>query len=499
MMKFLLGAMATTALILSGFFIGQSYVVHPAAAPIAGAFNTTGGGTYNLAATITSNQTTITLSSFLEPTSNIPYTMSYLNSSIEYATIGPQTSQSEFISFTGITQNGDGSATLTGVQRGLDRSYPYTASSTLALPHAGQTRFILSNPPQVYNSYGALVNANTWSGVNTFSSTSPPTYDADPVWANFSTQVFADVAYVNSVVAGGAANASETVKGIVQLATAAQAALGTSIGSTAARLALPASLATSTPYNSGSNVVPVTGTNEKLSQLFLDLTQPFVYSGPVTFNGATTTNFSIGNYLKWNGITYTINGTQGASSTILQTNGNGGLTWEPYGLNIGTTTASTSPSFQNTTSPELTLTSTTIPANTLGNNNSLVWDVPISALNCSGSTNGCSIEVKIKYGGTTVFDDTFGTASSFSGLIGRIRFRLVGNGATNSQYADTGFLANVHATTFAALSGFNDYTTTNASVDSTVNQSLIMTVIINSGASMTTSMAIGAGTVTVSK
>lgn len=312
MIKFLLGTIAATALMLSGFFIGQTYFLSAPAitptAPLAGSFNTTGGGTYNLQATITSSQTTIQLSSFLEPQSNIPYTMSYLNSSIEYATIAPQTSQSEFISFTGITQNSDGSATLTGVQRGLDRSYPYTASTTLSLPHSGQTRLILSNPPQVYNSYGALANANIWRGVNTFSSTSPPTYDADPVWANFSTQVFADVAYVNSVVAGGAANASETVKGIVQLATAAQAALGTSLGSTAARLAIPNSLATSTPYNGGTNVIPVTGTNEKLSQLFLDLTQAFTFSATTTMatstvasTTATVANIATLNVTNFNG------------------------------------------------------------------------------------------------------------------------------------------------------------------------------------------------------
>lgn len=294
MMKFLLGVIAATALLLGGFFVGQTYFSYMSAmsalhtTPLAGNFNTTGGGTYNLQATITSSQTTINLSSFIEPQSNIPYTMSYLNSSIEYATIAPQTSQSEFISFTGITQNSDGSATLTGVSRGLDRSYPYTASTTLALPHAGQTRFILSNPPQVYNSYGALANANTWSAVNTFSSTSPPTYDADPVWGNFTTQVFADVAYVNSVVAAGAANASETVKGIVQLATATQLAAGTSIGSTAARLDIPNSLATSTPTAAcTTGCVPV-AVNGKLSQLFLNLTQAFSVSGLWNFSATTT-------------------------------------------------------------------------------------------------------------------------------------------------------------------------------------------------------------------
>lgn len=291
MMKFLSGTVFGALTFLGGVLIGQAFFIFPAinsatqTAPIAGAFNTTGGGTYNLQATITSSQNTIQLSSFLEPQSNIPYTMSYLNSSIEYATIAPQTSQSEFISFTGITQNNDGSATLTGVQRGLDRSYPYTASTTLALPHAGQTRLILSNPPQVYNNYAALTNNNVYEGTNTFSSTSPAFYDADPVWANFSTQTLADVAYVNSVVSAGAANASETIKGIIQLATGAQSAAGTSAGSTGARLVVPNSLASSTPYSGtpqGSFPTSAT-TGGKISQLWLDLTQPFTVSGLWTF------------------------------------------------------------------------------------------------------------------------------------------------------------------------------------------------------------------------
>lgn len=284
MMKFLSGTVFGALTFLGGVLIGQAFFIFPAinnaaqTAPIAGAFNTTGGGTYNLQATITSSQNTIQLSSFLEPQSNIPYTMSYLNSSIEYATIAPQTSQSEFISFTGITQNNDGSATLTGVQRGLDRSYPYTASTTLTLPHAGQSRLILSNPPQVYNSYGALANPNTWVAVNTFGSTTPPAYDFDPVWANFSTQIFADVSYVNSVVAAGAANGSETVKGIYQLATAAQAALSTSLGSTGARLALGANLATSTPGLSTVTGDIPTLTGSFLNQAFINLTQAFTFS-----------------------------------------------------------------------------------------------------------------------------------------------------------------------------------------------------------------------------
>lgn len=440
MMKFLAGVIATTALLLAGFFVGQTYFL-PApvkTAPLAGNFNTTGGGTYNLQATITSSQTTINLSSFLEPQSNIAYTMSYLNSSIEYATIAPQTSQSEFVSFTGITQNSDGSATLTGVQRGLDRSYPYTASSTLALPHAGQSRFILSNPPQVYNSYGALTNANTWSAVNTFSSTSPPTYDTDPVWANFSTQIFADVAYVNSVVAAGAANASETVKGIVQLATGAQAALGTSLGSTAARLAIPNSLATSTPYNSGSNVVPVTGTNEKLSQLFLDLTQNFTWSGGHTFNGFLTSNSTttISNASLTNSafvihtVPYLFPSSQGIANSFLKNDGSGNLSWTIPSVTRYSRTDSSGVSASGASNPNLaTSTGLVIPAGTL--TASSTWTVTANVSTCTTSTTNCIFYLR-DTAGTTFATCDFGN-NSITGDVGFITFTGANQSSLSSQ------------------------------------------------------------------
>lgn len=297
------------------FLHSAGYQISKTHAVTYGNFNTTGGGTYNLQATITSNQTTINLSSFQEPGSNIPYTMSYLNSSIEYATIAPQTSQSEFVSFTGITQNTDGSATLTGVQRGLERSYPYQASSTLALPHAGQSRFILSDAPQVFNSYASVLNPNTFVGVQTFGSTTPPIYDADPVWANFTGLIFASVDYVNSVVSAGAANASETVKGIVQLATATQLAAGTSLGSTLARLDIPNSLATSTPTaacTTGCVPVAVSG---KLSQSFINLTQVFAFLAAITAPTSTIGTLNVGSIFATSSIK--VNGVNVLTSIVI--------------------------------------------------------------------------------------------------------------------------------------------------------------------------------------
>jgi len=195
-----------------------------------GAYNPTGGGTYRLKTSIGTTNTTISLSSFKEPVSLIPYTMTYLNTTVGYGTLDPVNSaRSEFISFTGITQNADGSATLTGVTRGLSRSYPYTASSTMRQAHGGQSIFILSDSPQHFSEYAVKQNNETITGQWTFS--------VFPITASSSF-------------------ASETVAGWVELATGVEMSSSTASG-TVARLALPASLATSSCQVVG-RYVPIT-------------------------------------------------------------------------------------------------------------------------------------------------------------------------------------------------------------------------------------------------
>jgi len=131
-------------------------------------FHPFGSGTYTLNSSISSTATSITLSSFTEPVSGTPYTMALLNTDIAYGTISPKTSKSEFISFTGITQNVDGTATLTGVTRGLAKKYPFTTSATFKLPHSGQDIFIISNSPQLYEKYPAKENDEHITGQWTF-------------------------------------------------------------------------------------------------------------------------------------------------------------------------------------------------------------------------------------------------------------------------------------------------------------------------------------------
>lgn len=132
-----------------------------------GAYNVTGGGTYRLKSSSASTDSTLNLSSFKEPVSDIPYSMSQLNTTISYGTIEPQTTRTEFVSFTGITQNSDGSATLTGVTRGLTRTpagVSCTASTTLAQRHSAQSIFILSDSPCHFAEYPVKRNDETITG-----------------------------------------------------------------------------------------------------------------------------------------------------------------------------------------------------------------------------------------------------------------------------------------------------------------------------------------------
>lgn len=132
------------------------------------AFKPTAGGTYRLQSSIGGSDTTLTLTSFTEPVSGTLYTMAYLGSTIEYATLEPQSTSKEIISFTGITQNADGTATLTGVTRGLSFSTPYTAVVALQQPHSGQSILILSDAPQLFNQYAIKGNDETITGSWTF-------------------------------------------------------------------------------------------------------------------------------------------------------------------------------------------------------------------------------------------------------------------------------------------------------------------------------------------
>ena len=130
-------------------------------------------------------------------------------------TIDPKISGYEEInSFTGITDNGDNTATLTGLTRNLLGKSPYTASPSGGKLHGSGGIIVFSDNPQVYARLAALENANTWSAIQTFS-VSPivPTGGTGTQAANAT-----DIA--NAIV-GASGTATNTVFGTVKLSVAA--------------------------------------------------------------------------------------------------------------------------------------------------------------------------------------------------------------------------------------------------------------------------------------
>jgi hypothetical protein len=231
-------------LAIGGFFAPtpeQPVVIQEPEVENFGGFSPVAGNTYRLKSSLGSADTSITLSSFTEPITGNKITMTTLNSDIGYATIDPQSStRKEFVSFTGVTQNSDGSAMLTGVSRGLGFQYPFTASSTLRKSHPGQSILILSDSPQLFNEYARIRSNETITGQWTFS-TFPITPSTSP--------------------------ATATTSGNVELATGGEAASSTITGDTSI-LALHTGISTSSAPSSG-NVVVVTGDDGNIDTSFL--------------------------------------------------------------------------------------------------------------------------------------------------------------------------------------------------------------------------------------
>ena len=96
-----------------------------------------------------------------------------------FATIEPGNgTQEEQISFTGVTQNANGTATLTGVKTVLFLS-PYTASSGLAKTHPGSATLVISNTSGFYDQFAIKDNDETITGDWTFSG--QVTFDIAPI------------------------------------------------------------------------------------------------------------------------------------------------------------------------------------------------------------------------------------------------------------------------------------------------------------------------------
>lgn len=171
----------------------------------------------------------------------------------------------EMIKCSGITQNADGSADLTIASNGrdIDPTSPYAGYASGKDFQTGDV--IVSNDPLTMTKF-MTETAWTWEELQTFAQ-SPIV----PTPTSSEETVAASVKYVNDIAINGAPDASETVKGIVEIATDVELATGEDVGSTGAKLVPSASnFKNSSAGSVDVNKVPVLDANGKLDNSFLN-------------------------------------------------------------------------------------------------------------------------------------------------------------------------------------------------------------------------------------
>lgn len=385
-------------------------------------------------------------------------------------------SYEEIIRFTGIVDNGNNTATLTGLTRDLTSKSPYTNTGS-GRQHGAGALVVFSNNPQMYARLAALENAETISGLWTFS-TSPvvPT-------PTLGTQV-ANKAYADSIALAGAPNASTVLQGLVQIATALQAASTTSTGSTGAILVIPASMSTSTP-GSNATLQNVMSLNDgKLSPNWLNGT-----GEQYTFNATTTMSSAVI-------ATTTITTANIASTSIATINANninfgGALSGNviPLRYSFATTTLIS----QGNSTAYATSSPIVIPANILTASSTIeiMGNVSCGIGSNSGaaSNNYCGFEI-VTANGTpfvTLNNGNGGFLGANSGSItsqGTFETRIINNGSASSQISITG---GVIVQTNGTISSSNQGTfiqTNTSSINTAAGLSLYVVIYNNQNYSL---------------
>lgn len=445
-----------------------------------------GGTTYYLAgAGINSSASTIQLTSFKTPDGNNIIMTSF--GAKGYGALEVGTSKLENVSFTGVTQNANGTATLTGVSRGLLFTTPFTASTTLAKAHSGAANFVLSNTASYYGDQFAFVNNP--SVVTDYWTFPSPLAGSNP----------ATKTYVDNLVSGGTITSSsvitpgtagETVSAgqAVYLSTTdgrwykagtgvtagvVDALLGISQGAGTAGIAITggvdlwgldsnqSGLTVGASYFLGATAGTIsTATSTRSLGKARSTTSLYFTPGFVpqaSFSGTTTIAASNVNSkaLNLNGVNYAFPATQGASSTMLTNNGSGSLSWTnaySQGINPSFTALS-----GQTLAASTTLISFSVPAGSLGTANTLKIRLYMS------SHNQSLMRLAFSYGGatTTIAIPAFASAADTAQYFDYV---VQGSGATNSQRVVTFF----EGSTTAQVAG-DTY-----AIDSTAAQQLLI-------------------------
>ena len=235
-----------------------------------------------LSSSMTSSQATIPVSKVTTQDDHT-LTMGDLGSKVFFV-IEPGARKEEIVMCTSIS-----GTTWGGCTRGL----AFYGTSTVAVAanretHNSGSTVVMSNVHYATDESVDKDSKETIAGVKTFTATT--TFTGLPILTTYivptDDKQMAAKKYVDDVALASAPDATETVKGVVELGTQSEIASTTSSGS-AARLVIPGSMATSSPQVRGL-YIPVAENDGYLNQGWLDLTENFAFSGDNTFSATST-------------------------------------------------------------------------------------------------------------------------------------------------------------------------------------------------------------------
>lgn len=356
----------------------------------------------------------------------------------------------ETISCTG--QSGTGE--LTGVTRAVAT---YSGETATAYAHGAGITIVLSDD---WNYWQAIVTGlndkvdiggDTMTGLLQFSGTTNPgikmnsltTAQRDALSAANGEVIYNTTTSELNVYQGGAwvaiasgstqPNGSTTVAGKYQTATVAQQLAATATGSTGAQLVPVTANMVTTSAGAGDAgkiaVLNASGVFENsvmnaattgASKTLISKANSQIDDSLLALTTAGDTVYSDGTDLQRLAI--------GTSGQILSSSGTA-----PQWTIFDKITLATSVLTVTNTSAETAILTATVPANTLGTGNGILFNIPVNTLKISNNP-GRTLTLRLKYGSTTIVTHTATQgASALSDMSGTISGYLFANAATNAQ------------------------------------------------------------------
>ncbi len=409
---------------------------------------------------------------------------------IGYGTLEPGNGElEEQISFTGVTQNTNGTATLTGVKTVLFVD-PYTETSGLAKTHAGSTEFVISNTAGFYAKLTSKADDETITGKWTF----PDGANRIQLAADTDTAVATELVTFGQLARtalAGAVKATVAIFGLVRMSVApASAADPVAVGDNDPRVPTQAENDalignnTDIAVSSGNKFVTQTGLQHNAEKYAADAQASDTYvitlsPAPTSYTNGMVVYFKA-NTVNTGPATLNVNGlgpvtiVKGISTTLADGDIAAGqfctVIYNGTNFVLQSSTASTGVSLLNVYTPvsttssvvETTLVSVSIPGNTLGTTGAVRVKLFFSSVsNTSGAT---AWTLKFKYGATTIV--TYAPQVAWTTVGAYVEVVLMSSGATGTQSAS--MYSQISSTGPVITSG-------TATEDSTLAKTLVVT------------------------